>query len=160
MKLKNILIIPLLVVIVPVLIILLPILIPSFLLGTWMRGLYLRNQFALNFGNFGKRFVLVYSESPNWQGYIEENWLPKLHNHAVVLNWSKRNVWQKAKPLEAKILRHWGGDREFNPMVVYFPKVGRVKTIRFFQAFKDFKHGKEHSLRKAERELFALVDQV
>lgn len=104
--------------------------------------------------------MLVYSESPNWQDYIEANWLPRLRSHAVILNWSDRNDWKQAKPLEAKILRHWGGYSEFNPMAVYFPRVGKVKTIRFFKAFRDFKHGKERSLKQAESELFAIVDQI
>ncbi len=36
--------------------------------------------------------ILVLSDSPNWQPYIEENWLPRLKAKTVVLNWSQRKM--------------------------------------------------------------------
>jgi hypothetical protein len=33
-------------------------------------------------------------------------------------------------------------------------------VIRFWKAFRDFKHGKDATLRKAEAELFAIVDAL
>jgi hypothetical protein len=35
-----------------------------------------------------------------------------------------------------------------------------VKEIRFWQPFRDFKHGKERSLREAETELFAFFESA
>jgi hypothetical protein len=35
----------------------------------------------------GKDLLLVYSNSPNWQQHVEEQWLPKWRQRAVVLNW-------------------------------------------------------------------------
>ena len=126
----------------------------------WECGIWLRQRFRATWGRNGKRLLLVYSESPNWHQYITEHWMPRLSPYAVCVNWSRRNEWKPHPPLEAKILRHWGGAYEFNPMVVYFPKHGQVEVIRFWKAFKDFKHGKEQALRKAERRLFEIVNAL
>ena len=144
----------------------------------------LRREFDRRWGGSGKRGVLVYSNSPSWQTYIESNWLPRLAERLVVLNWSERATWDDKHPFEALVFRRFAGDREFNPMAVIFvrrrpnasfrawmqgirhldplpmvaPYVRDVHVIRFWQAFRDFKHGKEQALRAAERELFAAVD--
>jgi len=44
----------------------------------------------------GKDLVLVYSNSPNWQHYVEQTWLPKWERRAVVLNWSIRPAASQA----------------------------------------------------------------
>ncbi|MHC4676413.1 MAG: hypothetical protein ACYTBZ_28325, partial [Planctomycetota bacterium] len=119
--------------VVPVVIVLLPIIIPLAILINWIIGRRLRYQFEKKWASQGKRILLVYSESPNWQTYIEENWLPRLQDHVVILNWSDRKEWEKNPTLESKILRHWGGYRAFNPLAVYFPKTGEVQTIRFYK---------------------------
>ena len=105
------------------------------------------------------RFILfVYSESPNWQPYIEENILPRIRNHAVVLNWSERQTWPSTSPWEARFFHRFSGHREFNPMALILCRNGRLKEVRFYRAFLDFKHGKEAALHRAEADLFALVE--
>src|SRR5438552_18218208 len=42
----------------------------------------------------GKRVLFVYSNSPVWQSYIENNILPRLPRGSVVLNWSERRRWR------------------------------------------------------------------
>lgn len=73
----------------------------------------------------------------------------------VVLNWSERSTkkW-KEKPLEVRIFRHWGGEREFNPLAIVLPEEGPVQVIRFWQAYKDYKHGKPRLLKQKEQDLF------
>jgi hypothetical protein len=105
----------------------------------------------------GRRVLFVYSDSPNWQTYIEENILPRLRNQVVVLNWSQRKEWSVQSPWESRFFRRFAGEREFNPLAIVFGKFGRIQVVRFQQAFLDFKHGKEAALRAAEAELFALV---
>jgi hypothetical protein len=39
----------------------------------------------------GESGILVYSNSPNWQAYIERNWLPHISGQMAVLNWSERS---------------------------------------------------------------------
>lgn len=125
-----------------------------------LRGLWLRARFRRKWQREGKSILFVYSESPNWQDYIEHAILPKLSPHAISLNYSRRAEWKKNKPLEAKIWEHWAGKREFNPIAIMLPDRGKVKTIPFYQAFRDLKHGKDHLLRQKEEELFDYVSQI
>jgi hypothetical protein len=99
----------------------------------------------------------VYSNSTTWQAYVEGNWLPQLQSIAVVLNWSERRTWAERHPLEADIFRTWAGDREFNPLAIIIPADGPVRVIRFWRAFRDYKHGKDRTLRAAEEELGAAL---
>jgi hypothetical protein len=115
----------------------------------------LQREFHNRWGARGKRLLLVYSNSPNWQGYVEENWLPQLESISVVLNWSERRTWTERYPLEADIFRTWAGDHEFNPLAIIIPSDKSVRVIRFWQAFRDYKHGKDRTLRAAEAALGA-----
>jgi len=117
----------------------------------------LQREFHKRWGGQGKRLLLVYSNSPNWQTYVEENWLPRLESIAVVLNWSERSTWAERHAFEADIFRMWAGEREFNPVAIIIPADGRVRVIRFWQAFRDYKHGKDRILRAAEAELGAAL---
>jgi hypothetical protein len=143
--------------------VLLPVLVlavPFLAAGAWLDGRKrrrLQREFHARWGRSGKRLLLVYSNSPHWQAYIEEHWLPQLREVAVVLNWSDRTRWREQHPLEAEIFRMWGGDREFNPLAIVIPERGPVQVIRFWQAFRDHKHGRDRALRVAEAELAAAV---
>jgi hypothetical protein len=44
-------------------------------------------------------------------------------------------------------------------MAIVIPDRGKVKTVRFYQAFRDYKHGKDNLLRQKEAELLSLVSQ-
>jgi hypothetical protein len=117
----------------------------------------LQRGFHDRWGARGKRLLLVYSNSPNWQTYVEEHWLPRLEPFAVVLNWSERTTWRQRHPFEAEIFRMWAGDQEFNPLAIVIPADGSVQVIRFWQAFRDYKYGKDRALRAAEAELEAAL---
>ena len=133
---------------------------PFLAIGAWLdrrKRRRLQREFHARWGSTGKRLLLVYSNSPHWQAYIEEHWLPQIGRVAVVLNWSERAQWPEQHPLEAKIVRMWGGDREFNPLAIVIPERGPVQVIRFWQAFRDYKHGRDRALRAAEFELGAAV---
>ena len=101
----------------------------------------------------GINVLLVYSDSPNWQEYIEANIIPKLPPSSVKLNWSERKQWREMS-LPVLAFRHFGGSREFNPLVVVLQPFRRAKIFRFWQAFQDHKHGKAQSLTQVENELF------
>jgi hypothetical protein len=142
---------------------LLPVLVlalPFLAIGAWLDGRKrrrLQREFHARWGTSGKCLLLVYSNSPHWQAYIEEHWLSQIGRVAVVLNWSERARWPEQHPLEAEIFRMWGGDREFNPLAIVIPERGPVQVIRFWQAFRDYKHGKDRALRAAESELAVAV---
>jgi hypothetical protein len=102
----------------------------------------------------GRDLLLVYSNSPNWQRYVEETWLPRWGQRAVVLNWSERSQWRRPLPAEVALFRAFAGAREFNPIGIVVPATGRhVHIVRFRHAFRDYKHGKDRLLREAEAEL-------
>jgi len=121
----------------------------------------------------GKKMLFVYSNSPNWKEYIEENILTKISEKAVIINWSERSKWSwENKPLELKIFKYWTGvirhfdikgkkkwdGKEFNPIAITFVPWWRVKVIRFWQAFKDYKHGKDKKLKELENKLFKILN--
>ena len=116
-------------------------------------------RFWRRHGRFGRFVLFVYSDSPNWKDYIEANILPRIKEEAVTLNWSQRREWERLSPFEAKIFHHWAGEKEFNPMAIILHPGGRVKEVRFWRAFRDFKHGKGQALKKAEGVLFAEVEK-
>jgi hypothetical protein len=102
----------------------------------------------------GKDVLLVYSNSPHWKAYVEDAWLPRWGHRAVVLNWSDRRMWQHDRRAEVALFRAFAGDREFNPLGIVVPLEGRrPHVVRFWRAFRDFKHGKDRLLRAAEAEL-------
>ena len=41
----------------------------------------------------GRNVLLVYSNSPSWQDYVETELIPKLPKNTIVLNWSERRMW-------------------------------------------------------------------
>jgi hypothetical protein len=119
----------------------------------------LRREFRARWGSEGKRLLFVYSNSPHWKERIEHEVLPLIEGCAVVLNWSERSTDQwKSTRVEVRAFRSWSGQREFNPMAILFPEEGPVRTIRFWQAYRDFKHGKPALLRKKEAELLDFAE--
>jgi hypothetical protein len=102
----------------------------------------------------GVNVLLVYSDSPNWRGYIEVNIIPRLPSSAVTINWSDRRNWKRFS-LPVMAARFFGGSREFNPMVVVFRPFRWAKTYRFWQPFKDYQHGKPEPLHALETKLFS-----
>lgn len=79
----------------------------------------------------------------------------------MVLDWSERSSpeWQR-RPLEVRIFEFWGGAREFNPMAILFPPHGPVETIRFWDAYRRFKHGDPRLLEATEAELHRRVAEL
>lgn len=108
----------------------------------------------------GRDLLLVTSNSPRWQVYIEENWLPRWGQRAVVINWSERNQWGLTRYAGSaeQLFRAFRGSDEFNPLAIVVPPRGRrVRIVRFYQAFRDRKAGKLALLEKREAELAALL---
>jgi len=95
--------------------------------------------------------VFVYSNSPIWKDYIEREILPHIQNRAVILNWSERRHWKNS--LAVLAFRYFGGFRNFNPMGMIFRPFRFVKTYRFLEAFKEFKHGTSRNVERLTKEL-------
>lgn len=101
------------------------------------------------------RILFVYSDSPTWKDYIEREILPFLQDRAVTLNWSERRHWKNS--LAVLAFRYFGGNRNFNPIGMVFHPFRFVKIYRFFEAFKDFKHGDAKKVEAMKRELFEVL---
>jgi hypothetical protein len=107
----------------------------------------------LLWSSVGKQVLLVYSNSPTWQSYIEERIIPRLPPETVVLNWSERRKWKRWS-LAYLVFRFFGGRYEFNPLAVVIHPFRWGRTFRFWQAFRDFKHGRHETLAQVETQLF------
>ena len=111
-------------------------------------------RFRAVWGTEGRDLLLVYSNSPTWQRYVEQTWLPRWGHRAVVLNWSERSKWGRFARAEVALFRAFAGAREFNPLGIVVPARGRnAHVVRFWLAFREYKHGKDRLLRAAEAEL-------
>jgi hypothetical protein len=103
----------------------------------------------------GRNILFVYSNSPVWHDYIEQHIVAHLDERAIILNWSERKRWRIS--LARMAFYHFGGYRQFNPLGVVFCPFGRTRTFRFWQPFRDFKHGDPEALHKMESEFLGLV---
>ncbi len=104
----------------------------------------------------GKDVLLVYSDSPIWHDYMETEVLPLVRDRAVILNWSQRNRWPRWS-FRTHVFHYFGGDRNFNPLVVHFRPFRRARTFRFWSAFKDWKHGHREHVEILHRELASVL---
>ena len=100
----------------------------------------------------GRDILFVYSESPIWHDYVEVNILPLLGERGVVLNWSERKRWPVS--LSRLAFHHFGGRRHFNPLAVVFRPFRRTRTFRFWEPFREFKHGRPAALHALEQQFF------
>ena len=98
----------------------------------------------------GKDLLIVYSASPHWQNYIEQNWLSRWEARAISLNRSDPN-WENSS--SANLWRRLAGSSEHTPVAIVVPANGNPQVIRFYHAFRDHKHGKPLALQQKEREL-------
>jgi hypothetical protein len=105
-------------------------------------------------GRSGRRTLFVYSDSPNWKEYVERVILPRLPENSVVLNWSDRSRWRRFE-VPVLLFRTFAGRREFNPIGLVFERFGLVARYRFWQPFRDLKHGRPEALRVLEERFFA-----
>jgi hypothetical protein len=104
----------------------------------------------------GQDVLFVYSDSPIWQDYIQVEILPSIRHRAVVLNWSERKKWSLG--LARVVFSHFGGTREFNPLAVVFRPLKRSQVFRFWQPFRDWKHGRGERLRQIQADFFRALD--
>ena len=96
-----------------------------------------------------RRVLFVYSDSPHWKEHVEARILPRLPSKTVVLNWSRRAEWPRLS-FEVLLFRMFAGDREFNPIGLVFERFNVVESYRFWQPFRDAKHGRTEGLAELE----------
>jgi len=128
------------------------------LLALWRRyeSVGASRAFRRQFGP-QKDFLLVYTESPHWQPYIEQHWLPRWGERMVLFNRSR--PWSRAQ-VEARLWRAIRWDREHTPLAILVPRRGRPQAVELYSAFRDFKHGKPLRLQRAEERIQDALDQM
>jgi hypothetical protein len=80
--------------------------------------------------------------------------MPKFERRAEVIDWSERAQWSKFE-LSVMLFRAFKGEKSYVPMILAIRPFRWPKSFRFFQAFQDFKHGKEQPLRELESQINA-----
>lgn len=101
--------------------------------------------------------LVVYSDSPNWHDYMTESVMPKLQDRSIVLNWSERRHWRSFS-LSVAVFRFFGGDRQYNRIVVVLRPFRVPRTFRFWQPFRDRKHGNLAPLNDLECKLYSYLE--
>lgn len=104
----------------------------------------------------GKDLLVVYTDSPHWKARIESHWVARWPDRTVTLN--RSHPWSRKKP-EAALWLAVRGILEHTPLAIVVARSGEARVIRFFSAFRDFKHGKDGPLRVRERELQEAMDE-
>lgn len=127
-------------------VIFLPLLIPLGVCAL-IYGQLLRLLFWAFYCTRGTNVLFVYSDSPVWKEYLENNIIPELPRTALKLNWSERKKWKQVSLL-VLIFKHYGGSKEYNPLGIILRPFKKTKIYRFWKPFKDFKHGKAVGLEK------------
>ena len=139
----------------PVLILVLPLALVAITLHLLHRlALYLL-VWALWLPN-GRNVLVVLSDSPVWRDYMWGEIVPLVRGRAVVLNWSERKKWARWS-FAPHVFRAFGGRRDFNPLVVVFRPLRRAEVLRFWQAFKDWKHGNTEPVGRLKQRLAAAL---
>jgi hypothetical protein len=115
------------------------------LIGAWLfrlpYGWILASAWSKKHGRVGRRFLVVYSNSPKWAAFFSEEVVPQLQGQAVVVDISKNPSWKSSRSLERKAHLHWGGRVEHTPIVIHFGNAWRVDTVRFYEAFQQMQRG-------------------
>lgn len=139
----------------PLLLFSLPVII-LFVACYFIYGLLLQIAIWTTWCGFGRRVIFVYSNSPIWQDYVEQNILPRLPERSIILNWSERKKWSRWK-LATQAFFFFGGSTEFNPVGMVFRPFCWMKAFRFWKPFIEYKHGKSAALKKVEQDMFQLI---
>ncbi|MFK7821721.1 MAG: hypothetical protein AB8G99_23625 [Planctomycetaceae bacterium] len=105
----------------------------------------------------GRNVLLVYSNSPKWQSYVETELIPRLPANTIVMNWSERRYWRRLS-LSVRAFWHYGGSREFNPMVLIFRPFRLARTFRFYRAFQAHKRGDSELLIETQNRMTSYID--
>jgi hypothetical protein len=106
----------------------------------------------------GRYALVVYSDSPIWQRYFEQNVLPAVGSRGVVLNWSDRKRWSYS--LAVALFRVFAGSREFNPQAIVFQPLAWPRRFRFYGPFKAFKHGRPQEVEEMRCRLLEILDRL
>ena len=104
----------------------------------------------------GKDVLVVYSDSPIWREYMTTQVLPLVQERAIVLNWSERKRWSRWW-LGVPVFHNFGGESDFNPLVILFRPLRPARTFRFWLPFKDWKRDYREPVERLRQELVSAL---
>jgi hypothetical protein len=119
-------------------------------------SLYFTLPYALVWSTWagsGARVFATTSDSPVWNWHFSDTVLSRLPKDAVIVNWSERRLW-RANSASARVFNHFLGTRAHTPAVVVFRPWSRAKVFRFYEAYKEHKHGDLAAVDRTASELF------
>lgn len=99
-----------------------------------------------------KYILFTYSDSPNWSEFIETNIIPKIEQHAIIINRTKNPNWKHQFKPEKRAIELWA-TLNANPLAIVFEPNGKTEPIEFYEAFRDLKHGKDKAINEKCTEL-------
>lgn len=141
----------------PLLLVLLPVV--AVAIGVWLAAaIVLQLVVWIVWCSRGRYALIVYSNSPIWHEYFEQQVLPAVGNRGVVLNWSERQQWSYS--LQVTLFWFFAGRREFNPLVVVFQPLAWPRRFRFYAPFQALKHGRPQEVENMRQDLLRLLDGV
>jgi hypothetical protein len=120
-----------------------------------LRGALLLRQIRATWPS-GKVALLAYTKNRKWSPYIDERILPEIEKCTVVVDRTDAQ-WKERHPLEEKVIRHWAGRREYNPVVIAFIPKRKPQVFRFYEAFQDTRRGHTADLERQTVALLALL---
>ena len=142
-------------------------LVSPLLIGAWLfrmvYGCVLAVAWWVKHGRLGRRFLVVYSNSPKWAAFFAEEVVPLLAEKAVVVDITNDPTWKSSCSLERQAHLHWGGRLEHTPIVIHFRHASRAETVRFFKAFQLLQRGDSSQLNSQlakVQELAAAVEHA
>ena len=100
--------------------------------------------------------ILILSDSPIWRQYIEREWIPRLGDKVIILNWSNRKSWSRSLPV--RLFRYFcapGDNFNFNPALILLRGIKHPYIYRYYYAFHDAKHGRPGVLHGLEGHMFS-----
>ena len=145
------------VVVIPLIILLIPVVIFWLTAKLFLKLVVLICIWAV-WGVKGKDLLVIYSDSPYWKEYFENGLLPQIESRSYSLNLSTRAKMQTYN-LQILAFDLFKYEKDYNPMVVLFPFLRWPRRYQYYQAFKEFKHGKENALTKVENQVFEALNQ-
>lgn len=128
-------------------------------LGYLLYSIVLRSTMWAVYCTRGVNVLFVYSDSPVWKDYLEAHIIPELPETALMLNWSQRSRWHRST-LPVRIFGHFGGSKNHCPLAIVFRPFRCTKVFRFWQPFRDWKHGKTDALESLQSELMRELDSL
>jgi hypothetical protein len=104
----------------------------------------------------GKVALIAFTRNRKWSPYIDERILPEIERCSVVIDRSDAQ-WKEKHPLEERAIRHWAGQREYNPVVITFLPKQKPRVFRFYEAFQETRRGHTKDLEHQTESLLAAL---